>query len=162
MATNKITGTNTTEAYRASTVLLEKMPPTMAAPRVPAMAMARGRAIGRVRMSMSMWRRSTADPNRPSPARTKKTMVSTHPSLEKPPVKVVSVVTMAPKLEGVAHGVPVCRDWNTKVGSQGRNVRQPAAAARSAALAPGRHAGRPRHACHASHNMTVPTRYSDQ
>ena len=71
MATNRISGMNTTDAYRASKALLVRSPPTMAAARVPATTMAIGRPSGRVRMSSSMWRRSVATPNRPKPARAK-------------------------------------------------------------------------------------------
>ena len=109
-------------------------------------------------MSTSMWRRSTAAPNRPSPARAKNIRARARPWLVLPPAKDDTAFTMAAKLAGVAHGVPVCLDWKKKVGSHGRKVRQPTAAAARDARAPRLHAGRPRHPCQANHTMTVPMR----
>ncbi len=118
----------------------------MAAARVPTTAMATGRPRGRVRMSTSMWRRSTATPNRPSPARAKKIRPRARPGLLLPPANDATALTMAAKVAGVAQGVPVCLDWKRKVGSHGRKVRQPTTAATSEARAPRRQSGRPRQA----------------
>ena len=113
-------------------------------------------------MSRSMWRRSVASPNSPSPARAKKIRARARPWLVLPPAKEDTALTMAAKLAGVAHGVPVCCDWNKKVGSHGRKVRHPTDPGHQRGPGPRRHAGRPRQASTASHSMTVPTRYSDQ
>ena len=75
-----------------------------------------------------------------------------------PPANDATALTIAAKLAGVAHGVPVCLDWNRKVGTQGRKVRHPTTAAARAALAPRRHAGRPRQAWNTSHTMVVANR----
>ena len=148
----------TTDAYRASKVLLASSPPARAAARVPMTTTASGRVARRVRMSRSMWRRSVAIPNTPSPARAKIMRARARPELEPPPANEDTALTMEAKVAVVAHGVPVCRVWNQKVGSHGRKVRQPTTAATKEALAPARHSGLPRHASHNSHSMTVPTR----
>ncbi len=83
---------------------------------------------------------------------------SPRPWLVLPPAKEAIELTAAPKVAGVAHGVPVWRDWNTKIGNQGTKVRQPTAPATRHARAPARHSGFPRHSCQASHSPTVPTR----
>ncbi len=88
------------------------------------MTIAIGRPSGRVRMSRSMCRRSRAIPKRPSPARAKKISASARPWLVLPPANCAIELTAAPKLAGVDHGVPVWRDWNRNVGTQGRNARQ--------------------------------------
>ena len=89
------------------------------------MTMANGRPSGRVRMSRSMWRRSVAIPNRPRPASAKKISASARPWLVLPPANWAIELTAAPKLAGVDHGVPVCRDWKTNVGSQGSEREHP-------------------------------------
>ncbi len=160
--TSRISGTNTTEAYRASKALLVRNPPAMAAPSVPTTATASGRPRGRVRMSTSMWRRLAAAPNSPNPARAKNIRARARPWLVLPPANDDTAFTMAAKLAGVAQGVPVCRDWKKKVGSQGTKVRQPTTAAANEARAPLLHSGRPRQPCQANHTKVVPMRYSDQ
>ena len=80
------------------------------------------------------------------------------PWLVLPPANEATALTMAAKLAGVAHGVPVWCDWNRKIGSQGRKVRQPTDRGHQRGPRPRRHAGCPRQAVQASHSMTVPTR----
>ena len=63
------------------------------------------------------------------------------PWLVLPPANEDTALTMAAKLAGVAQGVPVCFDWNRKVGSHGRKVRHPTATATNEARAPRRHCG---------------------
>ena len=156
--TRRINGTKTTEAYRASKALVVTKPPMMAAASVPTITTARGRPVGRVRMSSEMWSRSVASPKRPRPNRAKKSSASPRPWLVLPPANDATALTMAAKVAGVAQGVPVCCDWKTKVGNHGRKARQPTSVAASAARAPRRHDARPRQAWKASHRMTVPRR----
>ncbi len=80
------------------------------------------------------------------------------PPLVPPPANEATALTMAAKLAGVAHGVPVWCDWYKKVGNQGTKVSEPTSTATSDARAPGRRRGRPRQACQANHSATTPMR----
>ena len=79
-------------------------------------------------------------------------------------VNPVSALTMAPKFPGAAHGVPVWRDWNTKVGSQGTNRRPATTNAPNVQRALVRRAvsGWPGRASHNSHRPRLANRYRAQ
>ena len=87
---------------------------------------------------------------------------SARPELEPPPANEDTALTIEAKLAVVAQGVPVCRVWNQKLGSQGTKHRQPTTMATREDRAPFRQPAGPRHASQASHSRTVPTRYRAQ
>ncbi len=105
-----------------------------------------------------MWSAPRATPKRPSPASAKYTRARARPWLVAPPANDVTALTMAAKSAGLAHGVPVWRDWKTKVGTHGAKLRHPSTTATTAARAPCRRRRGPRHAWNASHRPTTATR----